>query len=418
MELSNILASLRRNKLSAGLVILQIALAMAIVSNALFVIILRNQEVRQPSGLDESNIFTITDRLVAGGEEQDARTVALLEQDLEVLRTTPGVVDAYATESLPLLGRYETSPIGRNLDLIDTFALALQSRADAPLATSFHVDDHAQQALGLHLIAGRWFHPGEVVKAFGRPDSLPVIIVTKALAEKLFPRGGALGKVVYQTTTGQTGRSTIVGIVDTLRIPGEIHAAATGPYSYLVPWMRSVASLYVVRVHPGQLAVAMRDTERRLRAVNPLRVISAVEPYTRTRWEAFRLQRSTVLILVIVCSLLLAVTACGIVGLTSYWIAQRRHHIGMRRALGARRGHILAYYLMENLLIATVGTTMGVGFALVVNLWLMKVFAIQQLDWRYVLGGGIAVLAMGQLSSFWPAYRAASIPPALAARAR
>ncbi|HTV78076.1 MAG TPA: FtsX-like permease family protein, partial [Steroidobacteraceae bacterium] len=93
-------------------------------------------------------------------------------------------------------------------------------------------------------------------------------------------------------------------------------------------------------------------------------------------------------------------------------------HIGMRRALGARRGHILAYYLMENLLIATVGTTMGVGFALVVNLWLMKVFAIQQLDWRYVLGGGIAVLAMGQLSSFWPAYRAASIPPALAARAR
>ena len=78
MELSNIIASMRRNKLSAALVIVQIALAMAIVSNGVFVIVMRNQQAREPSGLDERNIFTITNQLVTG-LDQEARSLALLE---------------------------------------------------------------------------------------------------------------------------------------------------------------------------------------------------------------------------------------------------------------------------------------------------------------------------------------------------
>src|ERR1700761_3886358 len=116
MEVSNIIASLRRNKLSAALVIVQIALAMAIVSNAVFVIVMRNAQARQPSGLDEQNIFTITTRLVSGGAEaQQTQNLSLTELDLQAVRMTPGVIDAYVAESLPLVGRYETSPIARTL---------------------------------------------------------------------------------------------------------------------------------------------------------------------------------------------------------------------------------------------------------------------------------------------------------------
>src|ERR1700722_12937649 len=118
MELSNIIASMRRNKLSAALVIVQIALAMAIVSNGVFVIVMRNQQAREPSGLDERNIFTIANQLVTG-LDQEARSLALLEQDLQVLRTTPGVIDAYTTGSIPLIGRYETSPVGRTLAQVE-----------------------------------------------------------------------------------------------------------------------------------------------------------------------------------------------------------------------------------------------------------------------------------------------------------
>lgn len=298
-------------------------------------------------------------------------------------------------------------PIGTTLDRL------------APQAASFYVDDHALDTLGLRLVAGRWFYPKEVYKAFGRPLQFPVIVVTQALANRLFPNGNALGSSVYITNGAMlTGTSTVVGVVATLDVPDAVEAGSAGPNTYLVPWARDGSSIYVVRARPGRLTAAMHETQARLRASNPLRVILGVVPYSDSRWEAFRLPRSTVLILVAVCALLMAITAFGIVGLTSYWISQRRHHIGMRRALGARRGHILLYYQTENLLLATLGLAAGAVLAMAVNSWLMRTFAVQQLDWSYVVVGAVCVLALGQASSFWPAYRAASISPADAARAR
>ncbi len=415
MEIANIIASLRRNKVGAMLIVLQIALTMAIVSNAIHVIALRNAELRIPSGLDESNIFTIADTLVGepwGGD--DKNITALIERDLEILRAPPDVIDAYGTDGLPLLGRYETSNISRTISNDET---------PARQGMAYHVDDHALRALGLRLVAGRWFQPSEVIKIMDRSPSIPKIIVTRALAEELFPNGVAVGSPVYINGGVMlpllSPASTIIGIVDTLRIPGANPPGVIASDSFLYPWQRAFPNLiYVVRARPGRLAFVMRDTERRLRAARSLRVISSVEPFTQTRREALRLPRSTAAILVFVCVLLLTVTAFGIVGLTSYWIAQRRHHIGMRRALGARRGHILSYYLVENLLIASVGSLVGVALAVIVNLWLMRTFALQRLEGWYVVAGAVAVLGLGQLAAFWPAFRAVSIPTALAARAR
>jgi putative ABC transport system permease protein len=417
MELANIIASLRRNKLGALLIVLQIALTMAIVSNAIHVIALRNAQLREPSGLDEPNIFFISDVLPGAGVDpgpDEKRVATLLERDLEVLRGTPDVIDAYGTDGLPLMGRYEASNVSRtpSTDMVSP-----------QQGMAYHVDDHALQTLGLRLVAGRWFHPSEVVKSFGRMRSIPQIVVTRALAEELFPNGGALGSVVYINGGAnlplESPVTTIIGIVDALRIPGANPPGIVAADSFMYGWQRTAPSMiYVVRTRPGRLADVMRDAEKRLRAANPLRVISRIEPFAQTRREALRLPRSTAIILVAVCGLLLTVTAFGIIGLTSYWIGQRRHHIGMRRALGARRGHILAYYLTENLLLAGLGSMVGIALALGVNLWLMRTFAVQRLDAWYVIVGAIAVLALGQLAAFWPAFRAVSIPPALAARAR
>ena len=72
-----------------------------------------------------------------------------------------------------------------------------------------------------------------------------------------------------------------------------------------------------------------------------------------------------------VCGLLLAVTAFGMIGLTLYWVAQRRRQIGMRRALGARRIDILLYFQTENLLIAGCGCILGIALGLPLNAWLL-----------------------------------------------
>jgi putative ABC transport system permease protein len=113
---------------------------------------------------------------------------------------------------------------------------------------------------------------------------------------------------------------------------------------------------------------------------------------------------------------LLAVTAFGIVGLTSYWVTQRRRQIGIRRALGATRNAVIRYFQTENFLIAAGGAALGVAMAVSLNLWMVSSFEMERLHTSYAFVGAIIVLLLGQGAVLWPALRAASIPPALATR--
>ncbi len=90
------------------------------------------------------------------------------------------------------------------------------------------------------------------------------------------------------------------------------------------------------------------------------------------RARAYRSNRGLTLILGAVALILVAVTAFGMAGLTSYWVAQRRRQIGIRRALGATRRAILNLFQMENFLIASGGVGVGIFLAMALNLWLVE----------------------------------------------
>src|SRR5690606_7984853 len=100
---------------------------------------------------------------------------------------------------------------------------------------------------------------------------------------------------------------------------------------------------------------------RTLKADGPLRLVSpkAATTLEAARDKYYRNDRAMAWLLVGVCLLLLTVTAVGIAGLTSFWVAQRRRQIGIRRAIGATRGDILRYFQTENFLIATIGIALG-----------------------------------------------------------
>jgi putative ABC transport system permease protein len=145
-------------------------------------------------------------------------------------------------------------------------------------------------------------------------------------------------------------------------------------------------------------------------------VLDKVQTLTEARREVYRDDRGLALILAVVCAVLLAITAFGIVGLTSYWVAQRRRQIGIRRALGATRGAVVRYFQTENLMIAATGAVVGIVLAITLNLWMVSSFQLERLHNSYAVGGAVIVLLLGQLAVLWPALRAASIPPALATR--
>jgi putative ABC transport system permease protein len=131
---------------------------------------------------------------------------------------------------------------------------------------------------------------------------------------------------------------------------------------------------------------------------------------------AYRDDRGLSLFLTVVTSCLLGVTAAGIVGLTSYWVAKRKRQIGIRRALGATRGAIVWYFLGENLMITLVGVAAGTFLAIALNLWVISAFALPRMPVVYLAAGTVALVLLGQLAALWPAWRAASIPPAIATR--
>jgi putative ABC transport system permease protein len=407
MEFRPILSAMRRNKVGALLIAMQMAITLAILCNGLFIIEQRITLSKRPTGADEANVFVIDNQWVGNPPDIAAR----LQADLATLRALPGVVDATASNSFPLSGGGSTDGLQLNPDQKDASALSAR----------YLVDEHGMQALGLKLIAGRNFKADEVVDLHGFTDRVPTnaAIITRALAEKLFPGQDALGRSIY--SQGQKGMIPIVGIVDRLQVPW---VGATGwgskfnDQSMLVPYhFLSTYVHYIVRTQPGQLAAVLPVAQKKLFDVNRGRVLQKTRTLTEARKTAYQDDIGLAVILGVVCAALVAVTAFGIVGLTSYWVAQRRRQIGIRRALGATRNAIIRYFQTENFMIAAVGAAAGVALAVSLNLWMVNAFEMERLHTSYALIGAIIVLLLGQAAVLWPAMKAASIPPALATRA-
>jgi putative ABC transport system permease protein len=404
MELRPILSAMRRNKLGAALIGMQMALTLAILANGLTLIEQRLMWSDRPTGIDEPDIFAVSSESLDHSQDPAARQAA----DLAALRSLSGVVDAYATNSYPLQGGGQSESVNLTPD---------QKIPTADTAYYFG-DEHALHTLGLTLVAGRNFTAEEI--ADRSATAIPPaggLIVTQALAKQLFPAGNALGQSIFVESDKVS--SPIIGIVDQLQTPFASVAGFGGSFannSVLAPYRALADSdVYVVRSKPGQIDATMQAAERRLFAIDGDRILHS-QSMAQTRAEAYRDAHGFAVLLGTVCSALLAVTAFGIVGLTSYWVTRRRRQIGIRRALGATRSAIFGYFQTENFLIAAAGALVGVACAVGLNLWLVSSFEMVRLQIGFALVGAGLMLLLGQVAAFWPALRAASISPALATR--
>ncbi|MGH8218442.1 MAG: ABC transporter permease [Steroidobacteraceae bacterium] len=405
MELGPILSSLRRNKAGAGLIALQIALTLAVLSNALFIIGESTALSRAPTGIaDESRVFLISNQWVADFADLEARA----QTDLAGLRALPQVADATLSPVQPLGGR------GMGMSI----TIHPDPAGGGMLTAVFPVDDHALNTLGLRLIAGRNFRPEDILVSHGFSDnykSWGSVIVTRELARALDPSGNVLGRVATLGPGGYT--ATIIGVVDQLA-PGHYAAnSSVAESSILVPLLWADSNVfYFVRAKPGELAAAMAAARSELFKISRQRTILSMQSLAQARLAFYRGARGEALLMGVICAMLLGVTGFGIIGLTSYWVSLRMRQIGIRRALGATAGSILRYFQTENLLIAGAGSALGILLALAANLWMLRSIALARLPLGYLIVGTIAVLVLGQIAVLWPALRAAAVPPAIAAR--
>jgi putative ABC transport system permease protein len=413
MAITPIIVALRRHKAGALLIGLQIALTLAIVCNALFIITSRIERIGRPTGIDETDLFKVSVQrtgLPSDGEAAKTRLDADVREDLAAIRGLPDVADAYVTNTLPLANSNWTGWLGQSPD----------GNKVGPATAFFLGDEHTLSTLGLHLVAGRNFRPDEVLPHGLRDRIAPAqLIISRALAQKLYADGDAVGKTVYVGPAAPPTR--IIGVVDRLQ------SSSLQPWAEAFAWQTSIVPArfsftyrsYAIRARPGRLDAAMKAVPDALYAVDPQRVIpedDGVLSFAAIRAQAYRADRGMALLMGAVCVILLTVTAAGVVGLSSFWVGQRRRQIGVRRALGATRLDILNYFLAENALITCGGVAVGALLAFAINAWLMAQFELARLSASYVAVGIVVLVLLGQAAAFAPALRASRISPVEATR--
>jgi len=404
-----ILSALWRNKTGPLLVATQVALSLAILANALYIVQVRQAVSARPSGVaHEQQVFHVEVRRMGVGTSQDE--IAQLHRETATLRAVAGVQSAAGTTQAPLnrMGNYGGLTTDRK---------QLVSQANT---TNYSVADSVIQTWELKLVAGRDFLPDEYVDIDVRTstDAARVAIVTQALARKLFPGvDNVVGKTIYNGTGATTRAMQIVGVIERLQTPaGQIDER--GEFSTILPARLTGygGGYYTVRAEPGQRDRVMKEVETALRAASPTPLIVRTKSMEEYRIERYRADTAMAWMLVTVSVLLLLITASGIVGMASLWVTQRRKQIGVRRALGARRVDILRYFLAENFMITSAGVVAGVLLGLGLNQLLVSQLEMTRLPAGYLVTGAVLLWLLGVGAVYGPAWRAASISPATATR--
>jgi putative ABC transport system permease protein len=409
METRALLSAMRRSPTGPILVAAQVAITLAVLVNVAYIIQQRLASISEPTGMDVDNIFWVTTQSYT----PEYNHSAAVEADLNYLNSLPGVVAASNTSLIPQ--NWSTSVLAFSAD-----AAALEKGGGQPAVLYFGSAKHLE-VLGLKLVAGRTYDPTMVAppaKDFGEMMARwgAEVVITKSLADKLWPGGNALGKTVHVGMVNKS--STVVGIVERVQ-----HMPITGSARELFRTVVLIPAIgpgpfvsYMVRTEPGRRDATMARVEKELADLQPGRYLSAMEAFADTVRRQRNGARTNIFTLAIVGVFVLGVTLVGIVGLAAFTVATRTKQLGTRRAIGATKFHILRYFLVENWLITSAGAAMGCALALAVGVKLSLMYQMPRLPLYYLVGGVVGLWLLGLLAVWVPARRAASISPATATR--
>jgi len=400
MEIRPICSAMLRNKTGVTLVGLQIALTLAVVANALFIIVQRVEKMGRAPGIDSANTLFV--QSFGFGPSYDHRQT--VQRDLELLRRQPGVLAASVISAVPMSGSGSAS----------TFGAVPDPEKQNVNANTFEIDESGVQALGVVLSEGRAFNAGEMQYSPDRQNSdfVPAVIITRDFAKAMFGDTPPLGRTVYD---GLGHPAAVVGVTE--KMLGSWVDWSDVTKVMLLPRVPSgPLARYVVRTKPGMRDELTLQLERKLAEADTTRAIQYVRPHSYFTERSYRADTRMVTFLTVIVVLMVAVTALGIVGLASFQVNVRTKQIGTRRAVGARRSDIIRYFMVENWLLTSAGVLAGTLLAFGFGHWLSSVYALPRLEPVFVAGGSIALWLLGQIAVFMPARRAAAIPPAVATR--
>ena len=403
-----------RNRTGPILICLQIALTLALVVNSALIIGLQIEKISVPLGTDTENTAVFNVALVDPLDDMES----FVKNDLEEIRSIPGIIDA-TTLAQPLHGGG-----GRGEGYRPTPEVAPDLATGASVN---ELDEHGLNALGIDLLYGRNFRADEVLYPRLGAEVLITesVLVTESLAKSLFPdseTADIVGKVIYLGDTDTTPIE-IIGITSDVAASWinstSEFATKTAYHVVLLPvvhtWIGE-GHYYVFRTEPGQQDRLMAAVTDKLYEINPDRLFWEPSTQATIIRERNAGRVSIAVILGVISVLMILITAFGIVGLASFTVNQRTRQIGTRRALGAKKRDILRYFLLENVILTTIGVVLGSALAYGIHLFLFSIMEIPKMSLTFIPVGVVALYVLGIIAVIGPAIKATAVPPAVASR--
>ena len=398
------MSSLLRQKYAFTMLVLQIALTLAVISNGLFIVSQRLEILQRPSGIDEPHIFVLT----SSGFTENFNPKTSIESDLAKLRQMPNIINAVATYSFPFSG-------SSDWDELQTVAGSDQNTVPA---ASYKLDEHGIETLGLSLIAGENFSPSEVLWQTESNKTFPsVVIITSDVAINLFNTSNwssVVGKTIFINSVHS---AVIKGIVEQLQAPWDPVGQIENSIIYPRIITRNSAR-YLIRTKPSMLQATIADTEQYLAMSNQQRMIRKVQTIETIKKQVYGPDIAAITILLVVMTALTIIAAMGIAGMASFNVLMRHKQIGIRRALGANKIDIINQFFIENIIQTTCGIFIGCLLAAALNIFLVTQYALPKLPLSYILIAVFCLYILGILATLKPAFKAMNVSPAQATRSQ
>ena len=378
------------------LIAAEVALAVVILAGAGLMIKSMSRLMAVDPGLDSADVLlaqvALPQKDTYGPPE---RTTFCADVDRAV-RQIPGVQSAGAISHLPLSG----ANAGRGL------VLEGRTPPEEGFSAAYRLTCPGYfEALGIALVRGRDFTHSDATTAAG------VAIVNEELAKKYFPNDDPVGRRL-RLGVSENGRwQTIVGVVRTVRHFGLDAAPAREiflPYSQAAWPVMTV----VVKANPSSASVVPGELRRVLRGLDPNRPVAPLRKMEDVIVESTGPRRFPMLLLAAFAAVALALAVIGVFGVVSYVVTQRTREIGIRMALGARAGQLVALVVRRSLVPIAIGLALGIGGALASSRLLSSfLFEVQPTDPTVIAGVAALLGTAGLLAAALPARRAAAVDP-------
>jgi putative ABC transport system permease protein len=388
-----------RQRLRSALAVSEIALALVLLVGAGLMIksTLRLLEVKM--GFNPERLITMQSELPSARYSDDDRARAFHQQLLARVGSIPGVVGAATVNWLPML----PGPA----DLVTVEGQAPPPPGTEPKSNTRAVSSSYFSTMGITLLKGRVFTERDDASAPG------VVIVNHTLAARLFGKEEALGRRI-----GFGAKPfEIIGVVDDERVGALDEESAPVAYRpYLQePWTR-LALVARTNAEPQTVIDAVRNETRALDPTLAFYAAMTMERLIADTPSTF-LRRYPAIILACFAAIALILAAIGIYGVIAYSVSQRTREIGLRMALGARRGDVLRLVFRQGASITLAGVCVGLAgsFALT-RLMQGMLFGVTATDPLTFTGVALSLAVVALLACWVPARRATRIDPMIALR--